>query len=124
MELCRRRFIIIADDNKDLCMGLSLLLKLAGFAVEIVHNGNDAVTAARTRCPDVLLLDVGLPDLDGYQVAEQFRGDDGLKHVLIMAMSGYSTDMFPGRSNKAHFDHYLVKPVDFSILLPLIHNAG
>ena len=101
MDLLRRRSILIADDNQDLAVSLSMLLKLVGFEVETVHTGGEAVTAAKLRRPDVLLLDIGLPGLDGYQVARQFRSDDNLKDVFIIAISGYSPDMFRERSTPA-----------------------
>ena len=78
----------------DLAISLSILLRLVGFEVETVHNGRDAVTIAKNRRPDVLLLDIGLPGLDGYQVARQFRSDDKLKTVFIIAISGYSPICF------------------------------
>jgi two-component system OmpR family response regulator len=124
MDFLRRRFILIADDNRDLAISLSMLLKLVGFDVQTVHTGGEAVTAAKSRRPDVLLLDIGLPGLDGYQVARQFRSDDTLKDVFIIAVSGYSPDMFQGRSTPGDFDHYFTKPVDFPTLLSLIHKAG
>jgi CheY-like chemotaxis protein len=102
---------------------LALVLKLVGFDVETVHEGNDAVTVARTRRPDVLLLDIGLPGLNGHQVARVLRSDARLKHVLIIAISGYSMDMLPGRFEPGDFDHYLVKPIDFTTLLPLINKT-
>lgn len=120
MDSFQRRFILIADDNLDLATSLSMLLKLAGFEVETVHNGPDAVTAATHRRPDVLLLDIGLPGLDGYQVARKFRSDDRLNNVFIIAISGYSTDMFVKRTTKGDFDHYFTKPVEFRTILPLI----
>jgi DNA-binding response OmpR family regulator len=124
MDFFRRRFILIADDNHDLALTLSLLLKLFGFDVDTVHNGNDAVTAARTRRPDILLLDIGLPGLNGYEVAGQFRSDGKLKDVFIIAISAYSPDMFRGRYDQSIFDHYLVKPVDFKTLLPLLRKVS
>jgi DNA-binding response OmpR family regulator len=124
MDLFPRRFILIADDNRDLATSLSMLLRLVGFEVETVHQGRDAVAAAKNRKPDVLLLDIGLPDWDGYQVARYFRGDDQLKDVFIIAVSGYSPDMGSGRSTRWDFDHYFTKPVDFKTLLSLIHKAG
>jgi two-component system, chemotaxis family, CheB/CheR fusion protein len=123
MSFFQRRLILIADDNRDLAISLSILLKLVGFEVEIAHNGRDALTAAKNRKPDVLLLDIGLPGLDGYQVARQFRSADKLKHVFIIAISGYSPDMFPDRATPGDFDHYFTKPVDFKTLLPLISQT-
>ena len=125
MSLFRRRFILIADDNQDLALSLSILLKLVGFDVQAVHDGRDAVTVAKTRKPDVLLLDIGLPGLNGYQVAGQFRSDERLKDTIIIAISGYSRNMFERLSKPGDFDHYLVKPVDFSVtLLPLINKSA
>lgn len=122
--LGRRLNVLIADDNRDLATGLSLLLKLFGFDVETVHDGHDALRAARARRPHVVLLDIGLPGLDGFQVAEQMRADAGLKTVLIIAISGHSPDMFPERSRRAGFDHHLVKPVSIKTLLPLMKKAS
>jgi CheY-like chemotaxis protein len=124
MDLFQRKLILIADDNIDLVSTLSILLKLVGFEVESVHNGHDAVTAAQNRRPDVLLLDIGLPGIDGYQVARQFRSDDRLRSVFIIAISGYSQDMFPSRYRPGDFDHYFTKPVHFNTLLPVIRKAG
>jgi DNA-binding response OmpR family regulator len=124
MNFFRRRFVLIADDNQDLADSLAILLKLVGFDVATVHNGSDAMSVAKSRAPDVLLVDIGLPGLNGYEVAGQFRDDETLKNVLIIAISGYSPDMVRGRWTKQHFDHYLVKPVEFRTLLPLIQQDG
>jgi two-component system, sensor histidine kinase len=124
MELFQRKLILIADDNIDLAKTLSILLKLVGFEVDTVRNGRDAVTAAQNRRPDVLLLDIGLPGLDGYQVARQFRSDDQLRSVFIIAISGYSQDMFLSHYRPGDFDHYFTKPVHFNTLLPVIRKAG
>jgi CheY-like chemotaxis protein len=120
----QQRLILIADDNRDLAISLSMLLKLVGFDVETVHNGRDAVKAAKNRKPDVLLLDIGLPELDGFGVARQFRNDDKLKGVFIIAISGYSPDMFSERSTPGDFDHYFTKPVELSTLLPLLRKTA
>jgi CheY-like chemotaxis protein len=124
MDLFRRSSVLVADDNHDLAISLSQLLKIVGFDVETVYNGSDAVNVARTHKPDVLLLDIGLPGLNGYQVAANFRSDETLKNVLIIAISGYSRDMFREHWKKEYFDHYLVKPVDFRTLLPLISKTA
>jgi CheY-like chemotaxis protein len=124
MDFFRRRCILIADDNEDLSISLSILLKLLDFEVATVHNGPDALTVAKVHRPDILLLDIGLPGLNGYEVAGQFRSDEILKDVLIIAISGYSPDMYPERSQQGHFDHYFVKPVDFRVLLPLIGKTA
>jgi CheY-like chemotaxis protein len=120
MNLFRRPFILIADDNRDLAWSLSVLLRLAGFEVEVVHDGYAALRSARARRPDVLLLDIGLPGIDGFQVAEELRSEPELKHIFIIAISGYGPDMLQGRARRAGFDHHLVKPVDFKTILSLL----
>jgi CheY-like chemotaxis protein len=123
IDLLKRRSVLIADDNRELAISLSILLKLVGFDVETVHNGLDAVTAAKNRRPDYLLLDIGLPGLDGYRVARQFRTDDRLKGVFIIAISGYSPDMLVERATPGDFDHYFTKPVEFNSLLSLLDKT-
>jgi len=118
--LGRRRSILIAEDHRDLAKTLALLLKLAGFDAEIVHDGRDALKAARDHRPDVLLLDISLPGIDGVRVSEQMRSDPLLSDVLIIATSAYDPDMFRGRSRQASFDYRLVKPVAFSTIIPLL----
>jgi CheY-like chemotaxis protein len=120
MEYFRRRLILIADDNRDFARSSELLLELAGFDVEAVYDGWDALKVAKSRTPDVILLDIGLPGLNGFQVAEQVRNDACLKDVLIIAISGYSSAMLPGRFEQVAFNFHLVKPVDFKALLSLI----
>jgi DNA-binding response OmpR family regulator len=116
----RRRHVLIAEDNRDFSKSMSHLLKLAGFDVEMVHDGRDAVEAACAHLPGIVLLDIGLPGLDGYHVAERLRGEASLKDLIIIAISGYDADMYPGRSRRAGFDRHLVKPVDIDALLPLL----
>jgi CheY-like chemotaxis protein len=118
--LGRRPFVLIADDHRDLARTLAALLELAGFDAEIAHDGREALKAARAHRPDVLLLDISLPGLDGARVAEQMRRDPLLRDVLIIATSAYDPDLFRGGSERARFDHRLVKPVAFRNVLSLI----
>lgn len=117
----RSRFILIADDNEDLAKTLSHLVRIAGFETEVVHDGVTALREAKRHPPDILLLDIGLPGLNGLQVAARIRDDERLKSVRIIAISGYPPEMFKG---KLGFDHHLVKPVDFDDLLPLLGVPG
>ena len=121
-SLGRRPFILIADDNQDLAKGLSLLLKIDGFEVEAVHDGREALRAARPAGP-MSPPGYRAPGLDGFQVAEQMRNDPGLADVLIIAISGYARDMFQGRSRRVGFDHHLVKPANPQAILSLIGRS-
>jgi CheY-like chemotaxis protein len=103
MDLFRRLYIVVADDNRDVAATLSSLLKLVGFEIATVHDGREAVATAISRPPDVLVLDIGLPGLDGHEVARRFRSEEKLKNVLIIVTSGYSPDMLPGRCKHGEF---------------------
>jgi DNA-binding response OmpR family regulator len=113
-------FILIADDHVDLATTLAILMKLAGYQTEVVHDGEAALLKARLRVPDILLIDIGLPKLDGFQVVKRLRNDNRLKSTRIIAISGYPPEMFKGMVGKVEFDFHLVKPVDFDDLLPLL----
>jgi DNA-binding response OmpR family regulator len=115
-----RRHVLIVEDNRDVSRAMSALLNLAGYDVETVYDGRDAVDSAFANLPEIVLLDIGLPGLDGYCVAERLRGQRGLEDVLIIAISGFDADVFPARSQRARFDHHLVKPVDIETLLSLL----
>ena len=119
-DLRRGSRILVVDDNVDTARGMMRLLELLGNEVIAVHDGNAAIDAARDFRPDFVLLDIGLPGMDGYQVASTLR--EGLlnEDAIIIAVSGYGQDEDRRRSQAAGFDHHLVKPVDFDSLLPLI----
>ncbi len=112
--------ILIADDNEDLAASLSCLVQIAGYQSEVVHDGEAALREALRHQPAIVLLDIGLPGLDGFQVAEKIRSDERLKSIRIIAISGYPPEMFKGKIGKMDFDYHLVKPVDFDHLLPLL----
>jgi signal transduction histidine kinase len=112
--------ILIVDDNVDTARGMERLLNLLGNDAMAVHDGRAAVEAARTFRPDFVLLDIGLPGMDGYQVAATLRGDEIHKDTVIIAVSGYGQDEDRRRSLAAGFHHHLVKPVDFDALMSLL----
>ncbi|WP_435019158.1 response regulator [Tundrisphaera sp. TA3] len=112
--------VLVVDDNMDTANALSELLQISGYEVHSVHNGLEALTAARDYRPEVVLLDIGLPGMDGYQVAEQLRRDERLKAAFIVAITGYGEEQAIRRSREAGFDHHLVKPVDYDTLLSIL----
>lgn len=112
--------ILVVEDNPDIARLMTLLLSHSGFDVRTLSEGHLVLTTARAFRPHFILLDIGLPGMDGYQVAEQIRGDSDLKDMMIIAVSAYSPDMHPMRSRLARFDHYLVKPIKFESLLSLL----
>jgi signal transduction histidine kinase/ActR/RegA family two-component response regulator len=115
--------ILVADDNHDAADALSLQLQLAGHDVRTVHDGADALTVAKTFEPDIVLLDLGMPKMDGYEVARQLRvGQTGRKAALI-ALTGWGQQQDRDRTTAAGFDAHLVKPVAESQLFRALAAA-
>jgi CheY-like chemotaxis protein/anti-sigma regulatory factor (Ser/Thr protein kinase) len=108
--VCRK--ILVADDNQDAANTLALLLRLAGHDVRTAHGGQAALTLAHDFQPEFALLDIGMPDLDGYEVARQLRLTDSGKKVRLIALTGWAQDEDKRRAHEAGFDHHLTKPVD------------
>jgi signal transduction histidine kinase/DNA-binding response OmpR family regulator len=104
--------ILLVDDNVDGANSLAKLLEMNGHAVHVTYDGPTGIQAAKTLCPDIILLDIGLPGMDGYEVAKQLREHPHLKQVLLIAVSGYGREEDRQRSQQAGFDHHLVKPLD------------
>jgi CheY-like chemotaxis protein len=115
--------VLVVDDNQDAAESVALLLRLWGHEVRTAHEGVSALKAARSYLPEVVLLDLGLPGLDGYEVARQLRGEQGEGPLLIVAMTGYGQDEDRRRSREAGFDHHLVKPVDPHTLQGLLGGS-
>ena len=115
--------VLVVDDNVDTARGLARLLKLTGHQVHVVHGGPEAIEAAREFRPEVVLLDIGLPGMDGYRVAATLRREEFGQHAAIVAVSGYGQEEDRRRSREAGFDHHLVKPVDLDDLLALLAKA-
>ena len=112
--------ILVVDDHLESAQGMASLLGHLGHEVRVAHDGLEAIAVALAHRPAVILLDIGLPRLDGYQVAQRLRADDRLKDVLIIAVSGYGQDSDRDRSRAAGMDHHLTKPVDIDDLIALL----
>src|SRR5512135_1989583 len=115
--------ILVVDDNEDTAHGMARLLRLTGHTVWVAHNGPDALARGREHTPEVVVLDIGLPGMDGYEVADLLRKEDCCESAVIIAVSGYGQEQARGRSGAAGFDHHLVKPVDFEELLVVMKQA-
>jgi CheY-like chemotaxis protein len=103
--------ILVVDDNVDAAESLAALLRTRGQVVSVVHNGQDALAQALEQRPDVVLLDIGLPGMNGYEVASALRRQTGGGPALV-AITGYGQDADARRAAEAGFDRHLVKPVD------------
>jgi PAS domain S-box-containing protein len=114
------RRVLVVDDNRDAAEALAMLLELVGHEVHLAHDGPSAVSAADIHRPDVVLLDIGLPGLDGYEVARQLRSRPALRDTLIVALSGYGQNSDRQRSLDAGCDYHMVKPADATMLEGMI----
>ena len=108
----QRPRMLIVEDQRDAAEGLAELMRMRGYAVEIALEGNAALTSAEARPPAVVLLDLGLPGLDGFEVARRLRQLPGTSEALLVALSGYGRDEDRQRGREAGIDHHLVKPVE------------
>lgn len=110
MSLLRR--VLVVDDNRDSAETIAMLVELWGHDVRVVHDGPAALAEAPGWQPEVVLLDIGLPGIDGYEVARRLRQEPSLAGILLVAMTGYGQERDRELSREAGFDHHLVKPVD------------
>jgi CheY-like chemotaxis protein len=117
------RRILVVDDNRDAAKTLSMLLKLTGHETHIAFDGREAVAAAETFRPEVLLLDIGLPKLNGYEAAIAIRQQPWGKDMLLIALTGWGQDEDRQKSQDAGFDAHLVKPVDPNVLTNLLAES-
>jgi CheY-like chemotaxis protein len=117
------RRILIADDNQDAAESLALLLELGGHTVRTAHRGRAALSLAQTFRPDAVLLDIGMPDLSGYEVAQTLRREPWAHRTHLIALTGLGQEADRRRALEAGFDHHLVKPVDTDQLLALIGSG-
>jgi signal transduction histidine kinase/DNA-binding response OmpR family regulator len=104
--------VLVVDDNEDGARLLSRMLRSCGHHLSLAHDGPTALEVALADPPDVVLLDIGLPGMDGYEVARRLRERDGPTPILLVALTGYGQEDDLRRSQEAGFDHHLVKPVD------------
>ncbi|MFM0327567.1 ATP-binding protein [Caballeronia glebae] len=113
-----KRRILVVDDSEDTALSLCMLLEADGFETRTAITGSAAISMAIHA--DVILLDIGLPDIDGYAVARQIRSDPRCSGVLLIAVTGWSQDRDRQAAVEAGFDHHLVKPVDYTRLLSML----
>ncbi len=118
-ETARKR-VLVVDDNYDSAKSLSVMLGLVGHETHCAHDGMAAIEAAEAFRPDLILLDIGLPKLDGYEACRRIREQPWSQGMVIVALTGWSQDEDRRRSGEAGFDHHLVKPVDMDEIVRLL----
>jgi CheY-like chemotaxis protein len=112
--------VLLAEDNRDAAEAMSMLLELLGHQVRVVHDGAGAVEAARADTPDVALIDIGLPKLNGYEVAQRLRQLPSADRTVLIALTGYGNESEKKRAFSAGFHFHLTKPVDLERLEGLL----
>jgi CheY-like chemotaxis protein len=115
--------VLVVDDHRDGVETLEMLLKTMGAEVCTASDGPQALEAILTHLPSVVLLDIGLPGMDGYEVARQARQQPGGAGRTLIALTGWDDEEDRRRSREAGIDHHLVKPVDFGALAQLLGSA-
>jgi PAS domain S-box-containing protein len=114
------RRILVVDDNRDSAVTLAMVLRRMGNHVEAVHDGREAIARAETYRPDLILLDIGMPGMSGYDVARRIRSAPWGKSLTLIALTGWGQEDDRRRSREAGFDHHLLKPVETSMLEQLL----
>lgn len=113
--------ILIVEDNMDNYELVRFVLERAGYDVFLAVNGRDGVDAARLQKPDLILMDLGLPEMDGWQAAEKLKSDESTSSIPLVALTAYTLPSVRQRAIQAGFDGYVTKPIHVQGLLDLIH---
>jgi CheY-like chemotaxis protein len=116
--------VLVVEDNRDAADSLRLLLEMLGHDAQVAYTGTDGVWRAASWRPDVVFCDIGLPGIDGFEVARRLRRQPGTEQALLVAITGYGTEQDRRRGHEAGFDHYLVKPADPNDLRRLLADQA
>ena len=109
--------ILVVDDNVDSAESLALLLSMGGHETHVAHDGPGAMAAAAQFLPDVMLLDIGLPQMDGLEVCRRVRQEPWGRRMAVVALTGFGQEQDRLESESAGFDRHIVKPIDYDALL-------
>ena len=118
------RRVLLVEDHPDAAESLQTFLEVLGHHVRVVGNGTAALDEARVNVPDLMLIDIGLPDIDGYEVARRMRQQPESKHAVLVALTGYGTFEDRQAALRAGFDDHLAKPVNPDALQDLVARVG
>jgi two-component system CheB/CheR fusion protein len=116
--------VLVVDDNFDAAETLVMLLEMMGHEVKMANDGPEAIEVASRERPGVVLLDIGMPGMNGYDVARKLREQPETQGAVLVAMTGWGQEEDMKRSKEAGFDHHLVKPVEPSVLSKLLDRIA
>lgn len=114
--------VLVVDDNQPSAQTLAWVMELNGYEVVACFDGASAVATAQSFHPDIVLLDLGMPVMDGYEVCRRLRQDETLTDTLVIAQTGWGEEAVRRRTAEVGFNHHLTKPVDFSALFKLLDH--
>ncbi|RJG11369.1 response regulator [Massilia cavernae] len=116
---CQRIKVLVVDDNRDAADSLHALFEMDGCNVATAYDGLEAVRAVEQEIPDLIIMDLGMPTMDGYEAARRIRLQPGSQSILMIALSGWGQGEARQRTIEAGFDHHLIKPVKYEELKKL-----
>jgi CheY-like chemotaxis protein len=116
--------VLIVEDNRDSARTLAILLELWGYSVALAYDGLSAIEVARGCHPDTILLDIGLPGIDGYEVARRLRRESGPRTPVLVALTAYGREEDRRRAFASGFNYHLVKPADLDALRSLLESSA
>ena len=116
--------VLLVEDNWDVAESMVALLGVLGHRVRVAYDGLSAFDVASVEAPDVMLIDIGLPGMDGYEVARKVRNDPKLRGTILVALTGYGREEDKREAAAAGFDHHLTKPIEFDQLQELISRLS
>lgn len=123
MSRVRRRHVLVVEDHEDAREAVRCLLEVCGHQVEVASDGTSALSTALALRPDVVLMDIGIPGIDGFEVARQLRATEAGKSMLLIALTGYGQPQDRQRALECGFDRHLVKPIDPDALFSLLETT-
>ena len=115
--------VLVADDNRDGADGFAMLLDLLGHEVRTAYSGKQALAAAEEFRPQLVMMDIGMPEMDGYEVARHIRQQPWGRDMVLVAITGWGQDEDRLRAEAAGFDHHRAKPVELDALDPIVAQA-
>lgn len=116
--------ILVADDNDSITKTFGWMLEVLGYEARVARDGEEALTIARSFLPDVIMLDINLPGMNGYEVCQKMRAEPALAKCVFIAQTGWSQPEHLERSRKAGFDHHWVKPIPMERLEKLLGSLS